>query len=726
MNLIGQTLGQYQIVELIGTGGMASVYKAHQPSLDRYVAIKVLPAQHALTPGYKDRFILEAKAVAQLSHPNILPIYDFGFEGDLSYFVMKYVPDHTLGQLLGQPMDLVKMSHFINQIAGALDHAHSRGILHRDIKPANMLLEGDWLLLADFGVAKIMEASNSITTTGHIFGSPAYVSPEQAEGDPLDHRTDIYSLGVVLYEMVTGQVPFQDANPMRVILKHIHEPPPAPRSRRPDLSEALEQIILKAMSKESAARFNSAQELAHAWQQVVTPSALLAGRSLTTIHPEKSTEKPAATPVSRSRYQVAAQVSGNQLTEKSKPLQPSLHAIEESRRSASSLGKGLVGGILLLSLVGALIFFSTSRADQAVSATTTSTLVTSTSQLAHATPTATLTPATQTAITASPSAASSFQAIVTSSTPSVSPTPATATPTPVPTVTPRLPQASLPTIDGVLAIPVKFGPESKVYVTGFDGAGVNGPTPVSLGHARQPIFRPDGQALMVNGATNDGVLRGIFVTDRQGQAPNPLNDRGQAYWPVWSPQGDEIIFADLNQGRVLFRQASQLAKMEADYQPFQVKSATIAGNNLVWADDNRLVFQGCAEWQGQAGECGIWITPTDVIRPVRLTSVNGLPMDAKQGQLVYVLAEGGDWDIYLMSLEGGQPTNLTNNTSQDGLPALAPDGRTIAYLSNESGTWAVWTIILSNQHKQKWFDLDPQRGLIDVKTWTEERMSWTW
>jgi serine/threonine protein kinase len=141
MDLVGQNLGQYRIVEPIGAGGMATVYKAYQPGLDRYVAVKILPAQHALTPGFKERFMREAKAVAQLSHPNILPIYDVGIEGDLSYFVMKYVPDHTLSHLMGRPMPLLRVSRYVKQVAGALDHAHRRGILHRDIKPANMLFE---------------------------------------------------------------------------------------------------------------------------------------------------------------------------------------------------------------------------------------------------------------------------------------------------------------------------------------------------------------------------------------------------------------------------------------------------------------------------------------------------------------------------------------------------------------------------------------------------------
>jgi serine/threonine protein kinase/Tol biopolymer transport system component len=707
VNLIGKTLGQYQIVELIGTGGMASVYRAYQSSLDRSVAIKVLPAQHALTPGYKDRFILEAKAVGQLSHPNILPIYDFGIKGDLSYFVMKYVPDHTLSQLLGKPLPLSRVSHFMNQIAGALDHAHSRGILHRDIKPANILLEGDWLLLADFGVAKIMETSSGITTTGHIFGSPAYVSPEQAEGDKLDHRTDIYSLGVVLYEMVTGWPPFQDSNPMKVILKHIHELPPAPRSLVPSLPEAVEQVVVKALAKNPADRFNSAQEMVIALQQAIAqPKASSAAGAVAGKIVQQPVKPTAKQPAQPQPQQALAPASPAATPAASKPAMPSA----KPARSASRWGLGLAAAVVLVLIIGALTFFSNGRADQSTPVTSITT--------PQATPSK-ITPTAQKVIPTLPSPTATPIKVEPTATVVVA---VTSTP---PTATPRANQASAPVIAGKLAIPVKFGIEFKVFVTGFDGAGLNGATPVSLGNARQPMFRPDGQALLVNGANSVGELRGIFVTDSQGQAPRPLNDRGQAYWPVWSPDGTEIIFVDFDQGRGLFRQASQLATSPAAISQLQVNNAKIMANNLVWSDDNRLAFQACADWAGQAGECGIWVTAADAINPVRLTTNNGLPMDAGKGKLIYLLAQDGDWDIYLMSLDGGEATNLTANTSQDGLPALAPDGRSVVYVSNESGSWAVWTVTLNSLKKQKWFELDPQRGTIDVNLWTEEHISWT-
>jgi serine/threonine protein kinase len=699
VSLIGQTLGQYRIVEFIGAGGMASVYKAYQSSLDRHVAIKVLPAQHALTPGYKDRFIQEARAVAQLSHPNILPIYDFGLEGDLSYFVMKYVPDHTLADLMGQPLDLIRVSHIVGQLAGALDHAHTKGIVHRDVKPSNMLLEGDWLLLTDFGLAKITEASTVITSTGHIFGTPAYVSPEQAEGLPLDHRTDIYSLGIVMYEMVVGRVPFEGSTAMRIINKHIHELPPPPSTLRPDLPAVVEQVMLRALAKQPEDRYSRALDLATALREAVESASQTKHRidkpAMPALRPE---EIPAQPPVARAVSSLEAKA----VAAASPPKQG---------RPFSYFGLSLLVVILLLSLIGGALFFFTpgEGADESALAAATS---------------GSLTPA-----AVSPTSTPTRLATVTPVPPTASPTPTAtlpAAPAPTTATLPAAAPTSLPTpsISGTLAIPVKVGPEFKVFLTGFDGAGINGPAPVSLGNARQPTFRRDGQAIAVNGAET-GALRGIFVTDSRGGGPQPLNDRGEAFWPVWSPDGTELMFVDLDKGRTVFRQNSQLAKSEADYTQVQINNVNLTANNLVWSDDNRLIFQGCADWLGQSGECGIWAADAATLEPVRLTSNGGLPTDAKNGLLTYMLAEDGDWEIYLLSLSGGEPVKLTDNTSQDGLAAIAPDGQSLAYVSDESGNWAVWTVTLSDRQKQKWFDLDPQRGTIDVNSWSEERMSWT-
>ena len=274
VNLIGQTLGQYRIIEQIGQGGMATVYKAYQPSLDRYVAVKILPPYFAHEPGFAMRFTREARAVARLNHPNILPIYDFGQQDDLSYIVMKYVEAGTLKYMMGEPLALDVTADIIRQIASALDHAHQRGILHRDVKPSNVLMdEGRWVLLTDFGLAKMVEGSVALTASGVGVGTPAYMAPEQGQGEPVGARADIYSLGVVLYEMLTGRVPFEAETPMAVVIKHITEPLPLPRSINPQLPDAVERIILKALAKNPDDRFASTIEMANALAAAVAPAA---------------------------------------------------------------------------------------------------------------------------------------------------------------------------------------------------------------------------------------------------------------------------------------------------------------------------------------------------------------------------------------------------------------------------------------------------------------------
>ncbi len=264
-DLTGSTLGSYQVLDSIGAGGMATVFKAYQPGLDRYVALKVLSPAHAAEPGFRERFMREAKAIASLHHPNILPVYDFGQDKGYHYLVERYVEgSRTLKDLMASPLSLSEAADLIAQVAAALDHAHRQGIVHRDIKPSNVLMDGEWALLSDFGLAKMTESSVKLTGTGVGIGTPAYMSPEQGQGLPVDRRTDIYSLGIVLFEMLTGQIPHDAETPFAIVLKRITEPMPLPRAINASIPEAVERVILKALAREPADRFASAGELASA------------------------------------------------------------------------------------------------------------------------------------------------------------------------------------------------------------------------------------------------------------------------------------------------------------------------------------------------------------------------------------------------------------------------------------------------------------------------------
>src|SRR5690606_9923554 len=237
-SLIGQKLGnRYKIVELLGKGGMATVYKAYQEEIDRFVAIKVLPPHPGHDSEFAERFRLEARTIARLQHPHILPGYDYGTEGDIVYLAVAYVEGGSLSDRIDRgPMPLRTVETYLREIASALDYAHRQGVVHRDIKPDNILINSEgYTLLGDFGIVKLLSGESKLTATGGLVGTPAYMAPEQAQGGEIGPATDIYSLGVVAYEMITGRQPYTADTPLQVMMKHVTEPVPRITAIKDDL-----------------------------------------------------------------------------------------------------------------------------------------------------------------------------------------------------------------------------------------------------------------------------------------------------------------------------------------------------------------------------------------------------------------------------------------------------------------------------------------------------------
>jgi serine/threonine protein kinase len=274
-DLTGKQFGSYQIVAPLGEGGMAAVYKAYQPAMERFVAIKVLPRHMSASEEFVARFRREAKLVAQLQHPHILPVFDYGESEGYPYIVMPFILSGTLADILHkQRTSLAEARRIISQIGDALSYAHARGMVHRDIKPSNILIdERGNCLLTDFGLARMTEAGEKLTASGATMGTPAYMSPEQGRGAGVDPRSDIYSLGIILYEMLTGRVPYTAETPIAVVFKHVQDPLPSARKYNPSLSEALELVLLKSLAKNPDDRYQTADAFVQAVQGAISENS---------------------------------------------------------------------------------------------------------------------------------------------------------------------------------------------------------------------------------------------------------------------------------------------------------------------------------------------------------------------------------------------------------------------------------------------------------------------
>jgi serine/threonine-protein kinase len=355
-----RTIGRYQIKHEIDHGGMSVVYLARDPRFDRDVAIKILPHTLQSQKNIRERFDREAKIIASLDHPAIVQVFDYGEDDGQPFLVMRFMPGGSLSDLLefGR-LNLSDTARIAERIGSALDTAHKRGIIHRDLKPGNILFDanGD-AFLTDFGIVKMFENEKDIKLTGSVvLGTPAYMSPEQALGKKLDHRADVYALGAVIYEMLTGVPPYKGPTSVTVAMKHVLDPVPHVKELRPELSEPLDAIVAKAMSKEPNERHNSAGELASAFSNVV--------RTL------PRDEQNAGAPIVASRRPVTSNASKSNAETTDKRESPSNNESDQpNRRLLITLG--VLAGVMALAgiamvVIGSIIGNSGAPTQQASS-----------------------------------------------------------------------------------------------------------------------------------------------------------------------------------------------------------------------------------------------------------------------------------------------------------------------------------------------------------------------
>ena len=403
--LVSKRLGKYQILEEIGRGGFAAVYRSLDIKLDRIVALKVLAPHLVWDKGFVARFKREAKTVASLKHPSIVAIHEVGEADGKHYIAMDYLEGRTLKQLIDEegPLPLDRVTRIVEQLASALDYAHEQGVVHRDIKPSNIIVgEDDHVTLTDFGIVKATDGT-TLTKTGMLMGTPQYMSPEQCQGREVDRRSDVYSLGIVLYEMLTSRVPFTADNTPSILYMHVHETVASPRSLNPALPQRLEPVLARTLAKKAEERYATAGEMAQDLQRVLTTRATIE-EPPTLVAPKPPT------------------------------------AVRLARRSFSLLPLMILMGALLavLTLAGAAVLVSRPASVRvALSASTSTTMLAAVSEQARSTPA--LQPVGASAVegtpTGTPKPTATYTATPTtepSSTPTPTPTPVPPTPTPEP------------------------------------------------------------------------------------------------------------------------------------------------------------------------------------------------------------------------------------------------------------------------------------------------------
>ncbi len=452
--LIGQRLGQYEIIAKIGAGGMATVYRARQASVDRDVALKVIRADLMEDENFLGRFQREARMIASLQHLHVLKVFDYGTEGSIAYLVMELLEGGSLNRLLRRAgaLPLPLTIRMIDQISMALDYAHGRGIIHRDLKPDNVLLDQHPnAFLTDFGIAKLLSETTSYTRTGMVMGTPAYMAPELWSGQPADARADIYALGVILYEMVTGVSPFSGDTPFHIMHRHIYEMPPSIRDVNNNLPAAVDSVIGKALAKDANQRFTNAGQLAAAFREAlngqdISRIIMNTGDLTAPVPVDFPQPTPKPTPA-RSRAELSAPTLPPSLPEFGTPAAgrvPTMPHPQEWRRGSPLV---ILALILIIAVIGVGVFAAISASRGAIAETQSALDLTITAQVLAREGTATsqailLLPTLTEAASETPS---STPTAVPTETPSATRTPTlTETPSPTPSNTPSPTQTVTP------------------------------------------------------------------------------------------------------------------------------------------------------------------------------------------------------------------------------------------------------------------------------------------
>jgi serine/threonine protein kinase len=638
MSLLGEQLGEYEIVQEIGRGGMADVYLAYQHSLDRSVAIKVLPPEYARDSAFVDRFLREARTAAGLEHPHIVPIYEADQQAGLYYIVMRYLEGETLKELIERqgPLPLPRVLRIVGQLAEALDYAHSQDVTHRDVKPSNIFTgQNDHVTLADFGIARAGEATR-LTRTGTLLGTPEYMSPEQAKGGEIDWRTDIYSLGITVYEMLTGRVPFRASTPHGVLHAQIYEQAPAPRTLNPALPLGVDRALARALAKQPDERYSSAMQFARA----------LSGQ-------------------------------GNDAKEPAVSLQP--HARLRTKALAATLGLVCVAIVAVLG-VSALAGLRggrdpsewptsnpTSRSAVGTQPAVLAVDSATPSSIGHAVETPPETAGPSDTWTSTPLAQSP------DSTPTPTHSQVPATPTDARTLI-----AAPPGAGGLIAFVSDPDGNREIYVVHSDGS-------LALNLTRNtaadehPAWSPDGTWIAF-ASNRDGDFE-IYRMTADGTEPRNLSQNPSDDWgPSWSPDGAHIAYMSWRENN------NEIYVSDADGDGQRRLTSNQAEDHWPsWSPDGAHI----AFMSDRDGNWEIYVMNADGSGQENLTrhwSADFYPAWSPDSRHVaFVSDRDGNEEIYVVNADGTGATNLSNHPADDWAPSWSPDGRLIAFVSGRGG-----------------------------------------
>ncbi len=688
-NLTGQTIGQYQIRAMLGSGGMGTVYRAFQATLKREVAFKILPPEFVSQGDYAERFVREAQTAASLEHSHIVPIFDYGTIDGVTFVVMRLLSGGTLNERLkrhaeaGQALpSLAEISGILKQLASALDYAHSKGIIHRDIKASNVMFDNlGSAFIVDFGIAKLVNSAVNLTQTGVSIGTPSYMAPEQWRGEEVTPAADQYALGVLIYALVTGHLPYEANTPYALMHKHLNEPLTPPQVWRAGLPQALQQVLERSMSKLPQDRFPTVTAFAKAFDHAISGRESIPTGFFTAPLPSG--------PVLTTERIIPVSDTGTR---------PKSDAVPWYKQP---LILGIIALITVAVILGLVILLPKNAATPTSTATLAAQIaINPTSTAPHTitpvpptvTPTSSFTPTWTPTLTATSTASLTPTATLTFTvTPSITPSAtstatatATLTQTLKPEVAAQLTFSAINTLTATAwtATPTPNATQTFVAVltalynksltetaTLWTPTNTSTYTPTATATftptaTHTPTFTPTPTVTFTFTPTPT-LFRG---NNACGVAPNIRLVVGQQGRNTFG--GGETHVRDAPRGNNLYiLQEGELF----DVLDGPVCRESNTDRNLNWWYI-RVLSNGIIGWVPEGNQTDYWIEPALAQPPV-------IPREVAN-QLAFRSYRDGNWEIYVMRADGSKQTNLTQNVADDQFPAWSPDGQQIAFVSN--------------------------------------------